>query len=80
MYIWKLARVNDWPLKSDTLRSIVVIAETDPGARLLAAESCGDEGRKLWLDADRASCNAIGEALDHMATMPTVVCTDYLEP
>ena len=79
MYLWKLARINVVTPVPDTLRSVVVAAETEAQARQVAATVAGDEGGSAWTDADRSGCVAIGEPTEGMFPYPGVVCADFLE-
>jgi hypothetical protein len=76
--VWKLARVNVVTTQPETQRAIVVIAETEEGARYMAAESAGMEGRKAWLDPSSSGCWSFGTA-DESYIMSGQILRDYLE-
>lgn len=76
--IWKLHRINMVrPVPAGEQRAIVVLAETEDGARHLAGESAGAEGGKAWLDADQVSCWSFGTAdIDYQ--LPGVIARDFV--
>lgn len=79
MYLWKLARVNVVTPSRDTLRSVVVAAETEAQARQLATAVAGDEGRAAWTEGNQTACIHIGDAEPTAFPYPGIVCADFLE-
>jgi hypothetical protein len=58
----------------DELREVVVRAEDEGEARLLASEFRGDEGKAVWLDEKQTTCEKVptrGKSV--------VICADYHE-
>ncbi len=61
MKLFKLAPINtgpdsDWDVWYDKMFGIVVRAENEQDARIIAAAACGVEKPELWRDATKTSC------------------------
>lgn len=63
MQIWKLEPVDGcskpWDSGYDKAYGFVVLAETEEGARLLAANDAGDEGRDAWINSQLSTCKVV---------------------
>lgn len=77
--VWKLVRINMvTPVPAGETRAVVLLAYTAEGARQLAMEAAGDEGPRVWLDADQTSCWSFAAA-DESYLMPGLIVRDYVE-
>ncbi len=59
MHLWLLKRRDTETVGWDETRGVVVRANTEFGARELAATACGDEGLGTWRNASRTSCEVL---------------------
>ena len=67
-----LPKGSPWQPWYDKAFAFVVRAKDDDGARVLAADQCGDEGHGVWLDEKLTSCEELTEEGE-----VEVVCRDF---
>lgn len=60
MKLWLLTAIETdggpWDPWYDKAFGMAVLAEDESHARLLAADECGDEGTRAWLNAKHSTC------------------------
>lgn len=71
-YLFLLEQKDD-SLNLDEVKKFVVVSETYPGARELAAKNAGDEGADLWKDEDRSSCKMIGSFFEQEGLSDVII-------
>lgn len=59
MKLWLLERRDTEIVGWDEARGVVVAAETEDEARLLASQKRGDEGAGAWTDMTRTTCEEL---------------------
>ncbi len=63
MKLWLLTRNDDDGPTYDAYGGHVIAAPTEQEARALASEQPGDEGRDVWFNPDKVTCEHFGEAI-----------------
>lgn len=64
---------NPWDPWYDKMFTVIVIAQSEQEARLLAAEESGDEGRDAWLDKKYSRCKEVIPDESNVG----VICIDF---
>lgn len=57
--LYILEPVKDWKPWYDKLFGVIVRARTEKQARKMASKYAGDEGKEVWLDADKTTCTLL---------------------